>query len=240
MDIAGFVLAQAIWSVCDTGPEEVLTPLVIVESPDGARHLLPFASTKERSLPCLSRAQMNPARERGRVGSISMSQDYVQEHIALVAKYELEFLAKRSQAERVTDAIAAFAGSLTFVVIHVVVFICWIGVNTATVGGIPHFDPQPFSALATLVTLEAILLASFILMRQSRLGRRADERDHLMLQLLLLMEKEITAVLGMDRHIAARMGLSAEANDTAVQQLSEQTSIEDVAQAIERDLPTHN
>jgi len=167
-----------------------------------------------------------------------MSQDHVQEHIALVARHEQEFLARRSGAERVTDAIAAFAGSLTFVVIHVVIFACWIGVNVATIGHIPHFDPRPFSTLATLVALEAILLASFILMRQSRLGRRADERDHLMLQLLLLSEKEITAVLGMDRHIANRMGLSAEANETEVQQLSRQTSIEDVTTAIERDLPT--
>ena len=169
-----------------------------------------------------------------------MSQDHVQEHIALVAKHEQEFLARRSPSERVTDAIAAFAGSLPFVAIHVVIFVCWIGVNTATVGRIPHFDPRPFSLLATLVALEAILLASFILMRQSRLGRRADERDHLMLQLLLLMEKEITAVLGMDRHIATRMGLSSEANDTEVQQLAAQTSIEDVTQAIERELPTQN
>ena len=169
-----------------------------------------------------------------------MSQDHVQEHIALVAKHEQAFLAKRSRAERLTDAVAGFAGSLTFVMIHVVVFAGWILVNTEFVGNIPHFDPRPYSALATLVALEAILLASFILMRQSRLARRADERDHLMLQLLLLMEKEITAVLGMDRHIATRMGLSAEANEQGVQQLAGQTSIDDVTQAIERDLPAQS
>ena len=50
------------------------------------------------------------------------------------------------------------------------------------------------------------------------------------------MEKEITAVLGMDRHIATRMGLPAEANETEVQQLSAETSIEDVTHAIEREL----
>jgi uncharacterized membrane protein len=167
-----------------------------------------------------------------------MAQDHVQEHIALVARHEQEFLAKRSQAERATDAIAAFAGSLTFVVIHVALFGCWIVVNTATVGDIPHFDPRPFSLLATAVALEAIVLASFILMRQSRVSRRVDERDHLMLQLLLLMEKEITAVLGMDRHIATHLGLSAEANEKNVQQLSARTSIDQVTRAIERDLPT--
>lgn len=169
-----------------------------------------------------------------------MAQDHVREHIALVARHEQEFLAKRSRVERATDAIAAFAGSLVFVLIHVVVFAFWITVNVETVGHIPHFDPRPFSLLATVVALEAILLASFILMRQSRLGRRADERDHLMLQLLLLMEKEITAVLGIDRHIATRIGLSAEANATDVQQLSSQTSIDDVTNAIERDLPAQS
>src|SRR6202040_2031757 len=59
----------------------------------------------------------------------------------------------------------------------------------------------PFPLLGTLVALEAILLASIILMRQSRMSRRAEERDHLMLQVLLLTEKEITAVLGMNRKI---------------------------------------
>ena len=34
-------------------------------------------------------------------------------------------------------------------------------------------------------------------MRQSRLSRRADEREHLMLQILLLTEKEVTAVISM-------------------------------------------
>ena len=57
-----------------------------------------------------------------------------------------------------------------------------------------HFDPYPYSLLGTVVALEGLLLASFILMRQTRLGRRSDEREHLMLQVLLLTEKEITAV----------------------------------------------
>ena len=39
-----------------------------------------------------------------------------------------------------------------------------------------HFDLSPFALLETAVVLEAILLGSFILMRQSGLARRADER----------------------------------------------------------------
>lgn len=38
-----------------------------------------------------------------------------------------------------------------------------------------------YTMLDTVVAMEAILLASFILMRQTRAGRRTDEREHLLL-----------------------------------------------------------
>ena len=168
-----------------------------------------------------------------------MAQSHIQEHIDLIARHEQEFLEKRTRSERLGDQIAAFAGSFSFVSLHLLFFLGWIVVNTLTVPGLPHFDPSPYSLLATLVAVEAILLASFILMRQARMGRRADERDHLMLQILLLTEKEITAVLSMDRQIAKQMGLEKVANTTEIRELSQHTSIEDVAQTI-RDTISEN
>lgn len=85
-------------------------------------------------------------------------------------------------------------------------------VNTARVGPVPHFDPAPFPMLDTVVALEAILLASFILMRQSGLAKRADERDHLMLQIQLLSEREVSVVVKMNQQIAERIGLGAISN----------------------------
>jgi uncharacterized membrane protein len=166
-----------------------------------------------------------------------MSQEHIQEHVDLIAKHEQEFLARRTHVERLGDGVASFTGSLPFVVIHAVLFAGWIAVNTLHVGSIQHFDPAPFSLLGTILAFEAILLASFILMRQNRLGRRADERDHLMLQVLLLAEKEITAVLAVEREIAQRLGLHQVAKDEQIEQLSQQTSIDDVAQTIKESLP---
>jgi hypothetical protein len=74
-------------------------------------------------------------------------------------------------------------------------------------------------------------------MRQSRIGRRADERDQLMLQVLLLSEREVTAVLGMEQRIAEKLGLHEIAQDEEISQLSEHTSIDDVAQVIQDTLP---
>jgi uncharacterized membrane protein len=167
-----------------------------------------------------------------------MSHSHVQEHIDLIAKHEQDFLVRRTPAERLGDSIAGFAGNLSFVCIHLFIFACWVAVNTFSVIHIRHFDPSPYSLLATMVALEAILLASIILMRQSRMSRRAEERDHLMLQILLLTEKEITAVLGMERQVAGRVGLKKIANDREIEQLSQHTSIDDVAQTIKESLPT--
>ena len=84
--------------------------------------------------------------------------------------------------------------------------------------------------------MEAILLASLILMRQSRLARRADEREHLVLQILLLTEKEVTAVISMNQQIATKVGLSDIKNSKEIEQLGRNTSIDQVAQDIQRSL----
>jgi uncharacterized membrane protein len=157
---------------------------------------------------------------------------HLQEHIQLILKHEEEFMARRTAAERVGDSLGSFVGSLTFIGIHVVWFTAWILVNTVSIAHIPHFDPVPFSILDTIVAIEAIFLASFIVMRQSRSSRRSDERDHLILQVLLLAEKEVTAVLQIERQIAARIGLSEVAKDAEIVQLSQKTSIDDVAQSL--------
>ena len=123
-------------------------------------------------------------------------------------------------------------GSLTFVLMHAFGFAAWLLLNTLHIAPIPHFDPYPFPLLDLLVALEAIFLASFIVMRQQRLARRSDERDHLILQILLLTEKEVTAALGMDREIARKLGLGRLADEEEVEELSQQTSIEEVAEGL--------
>lgn len=168
----------------------------------------------------------------------SASQGHLQEHIELIARHEQEFLANRTQTERLGDRIASFIGSLTYVSVHLVIFVAWLAWNVLPIRELRHFDPFPFPLLDVLLALEAILVASFILMRQSRMARRAEERDQLMLQILLLTEREITAVLGVDRQVAQSMGLHKVAADEEVARLSQQTSIDEVAQILRDALPS--
>jgi uncharacterized membrane protein len=161
---------------------------------------------------------------------------HLRDQIELIAKHEQEFLDRRTRSERLGDSLGTFIGSLTFVSIHLAWFASWLGINVFSVG-IRHFDPFPFPLLDTIVAIEAIFLASFIVMRQSRTSHRSDERDHLILQILMLTEKEITASLSIERAIAARLGLKEVAQDPAIEQLAQQTSVDEVAQTLQEHLP---
>ena len=82
----------------------------------------------------------------------------------------------RTVVQKTADWIAEFAGSITFLLIHVAVFAFWLVVNWINVPGIPQFDPYPFGFLTLAVSLEAIFLSVFVLLSQNRLA--AKDRVH--------------------------------------------------------------
>ena len=157
-------------------------------------------------------------------------------HIDSIVRQEEEALERRSGSERLADAVGAFAGSPIFVVLHLMVVIAWLVVNSGLISVRP-FDPFPFSLLGVIVAVEAVILSSFILMRQNRAMRRGERRDHLNLQIDLLAEKEITKVLQMVRAICGQMGLQNIVADKEIRELSQNTSIESLSQTLEERLP---
>jgi uncharacterized membrane protein len=160
-----------------------------------------------------------------------------QSHIDSIVRQEEEALERRSSSERLADAVGVFAGSLLFVVLHLGLVIVWLVVNSGEIPGIRPFDPHPFSLLGVIVAVEAVILSSFILMRQNRMMRRGQRRDHLNLQVDLLAEKEITKVLQMVHAICGHMGLQNIMADKEIRELSQPTSIESLSQTLEDRLP---
>ena len=165
------------------------------------------------------------------------SPQHVRDHVDTVAKHEKEFLEDRSAADRVGDSVASFAGSLAFIAVHLLWIGTWLLINMGFVPAFPSFDPQPFPILAIAVAVEAVFLASFILMRQNRMTKRVDQRDHLMLQLTILVEQEVTKVLQIQRKIAGHMGLEDVIHDESAKALSKATSVDHVVQTLKEKIP---
>ncbi len=59
---------------------------------------------------------------------------------------------------RIADAITAFAGSMKFVYVHVVLFAAWMII----------FERSPWPTLTLVVSLEAIFLSTFVMIGQNR------------------------------------------------------------------------
>ncbi len=75
---------------------------------------------------------------------------------------------KRTAVQKAADWIAEFSGSISFLVLHVVIFTGWIVANTGWLPGVPVFDPFPYGLLTMCVSLEAIFLSVFVLLSQNR------------------------------------------------------------------------
>jgi uncharacterized membrane protein len=65
----------------------------------------------------------------------------------------------KSAQNRLADQITAFAGSMSFVYVHVIWFACWIGLGV---------EKYPYGLLTMIVSLEAIFLSTFVLISQNR------------------------------------------------------------------------
>ncbi|MGZ4506799.1 MAG: DUF1003 domain-containing protein [Blastococcus sp.] len=59
---------------------------------------------------------------------------------------------------KIADAITAFAGSMPFVYVHIVVFAVWM----------LFVEPSPWPTLTLVVSLEAIFLSTFVMIGQNR------------------------------------------------------------------------
>jgi uncharacterized membrane protein len=115
----------------------------------------------------------------------------------------------------VTDRITDFAGSLSFVYIHVGWFALWVLVNAGLFSAGLTFDEYPFGLLTLIVSLEAIFLSTFVMISQNRQAARADVRSELDFETNL--RSEVWSV-----HIGRKLGLDPAEVERHVQALVEQ------------------
>ena len=132
-----------------------------------------------------------------------------------------------SHVDRMAHAFGEMVGSAPFAIVHIAGFAGWLLLNS---GIWPHavFDPYPFALLGTLVSCEAVLLTTFVLVKQNREGDRAEKRAHLDLQVNLLTEREVTKVLQIVQRLSDRAGLDAP-HDADLKEMLEDTPVKSLA-----------
>jgi len=158
-------------------------------------------------------------------------------NIHSVADLERAFEDRRTPVDRIADLIGGFSGSFAFVALHAIWFTLWFLINTGVLPVLPRFDPFPFILLAMIVSVEGVLLSTFVLMKQNRMQQRSDTRDHLNLQIDLLAEKEVTKALQLLRAICRRLDIPEAELDAELNEMANITSVDTLAERIQSDLP---
>lgn len=109
---------------------------------------------------------------------------------------------------RIADGITSFAGSMTFVYIHAVIFAIWMLV-------VEH-DPWP--KLTLIVSLEAIFLSTFVMVgqnRQAQFQQQKADHDFQEQEMELKTNTELTRLIHeLTKEIHARTVATGATNDT--------------------------
>jgi uncharacterized membrane protein len=149
----------------------------------------------------------------------------LEENVQAIKLWERGILLARSKAEQISDWIVRTAGSGVVLALHIVWFGVWVAANVGVMPRVRPFDPFPFPFLTMTVSLEAIFLALFVLASQNRLARQSDKRSHLDLQIDLLAEREMTAVLQLLQDIARHLEVETTVTAEQLRDLMQKTDL---------------
>jgi len=97
---------------------------------------------------------------------------------------------KLKLGDRVSDKIAQFGGSWTFILSFLGFLILWMIFNSLALF-VFHFDPYPFILLNLILSSIAAIQAPIIMMSQNRQAEKDRERAELDYQINVKSEKEI-------------------------------------------------
>lgn len=123
----------------------------------------------------------------GAMGAMTRKADLLlRTRVARNAQEEIED--QRTLLEKVTDWIADFSGSMTFLLLNAGWFAVWIWLNGS---GRASFDPYPFGFLTMVVSLEAIILSILVLLSQNRQAAKDHIRDDIEYEINVKAELEI-------------------------------------------------
>ena len=175
----------------------------------------------------------SPKHER-HTSSISRA---MEQNLRAIKDWEQSALHSRSPAERVSEWITSTAGRGPVLFVHLMWFVGWTAVNLDLVPAVRPFDPFPFPLLTSIVSLEAIFLALFVLSSQNRLATQADKRAHLDLQVDLLAEREMTAVLQLLQDIATHLGVDPAVTSPRIEELAQETDVHQLTSKLDDELP---
>lgn len=143
--------------------------------------------------------------------------------------------AKRTTMEKLADYMTSIFGSNIFLLLNIFLFVAWLLINTNKISFLAPFDPFPFNLLTNIVSLEAIILAIFVLISQNRTARIDDLREETHLQLSVISELEVTKIMKMLTLLLEKNGIDL-SQDPELHKMIRPVSEEDIERKLEKEI----
>ena len=122
--------------------------------------------------------------------------DQISQNIEAVLAFYAREDQKISRSQRSLERVGDFIARPVFPGLILLFLSLWIVTSVVLRRlGIADFDPPPFFWLQGIVSLGAFLVATAVLIKQDRLGKLSEQREHLYLKVTLLTEQKTAKLI---------------------------------------------
>ena len=157
-------------------------------------------------------------------------QEQLTSNIMRLVRRRREEDARASISDKIAERITRIAGSMTFILLHVVFYGGMLLVLTDLIP-IPVPFGEGLGLIGSVASTEAIFLSLFVLMNQRREEQRADARADFTLHVSLLTEDELTKLATVIHRMAERLDVPID--ESAAEEVEKNIDPEQVLDALE-------
>jgi uncharacterized membrane protein len=158
----------------------------------------------------------------------------VNQNIETIADFYARHEEHMSWSQTAIEHISLFFGSPGYVAGSVVFIVGWIVANLVAPNyGIKRIDDPPFFWLQGIITLNAFIISTTVLIRQHRMARLAEHHAHLDLQVNLLAEQKSSKIIAMLEELRHELPVAQDRPDHEAEEMARPADPKAVLSAIE-------
>ena len=147
---------------------------------------------------------------------------------------------KLSHSQRLLEYVSSFVGRPYFLSVILLFVALWILLSlVGRAAGWRHFDPPPFFWLQGIVSLCALLITTVVLIKQNRLARFEEQRQHLELQVNLLTEQKTTKLINLIEELRRDLPMVRDRHDPEAEAMQQPTDPHQVLTALDQRRDVH-
>ncbi len=185
-----------------------------------------------------------PAREAGLTKTLAKEpniddadSDQIEQNIAAVQEFYNREEQRRSTSQRFAEQISSFVGRPAFIVVISLFVMAWSCANYGLIAlGRPPFDEPPFFWLQGILGLTALLTTAFVLIKQNRIAKLSEQREHLDLKMMMLIEQKTAKMIDLMEELRRDLPNVKDRQDSGAINMKKSMRPEQVLNALDEEL----